>query len=333
MKHLLLLALAAAPAALIAQTEQTIIDRAQQPGAPALPPAQTGVTVAPGDVDAGNQRIAEPRALPFKLNLVYDAQVYYTDNVNLTPSDQPADYAVIVANTLAVRADFNSWAVGDALLTPSAGLTYQRYYHGVGSDDHEALDFDSYSVPLALRYRFGANWEATLGFTASAIYSLEGPPDYHHIYTSYTPSLSLRKLVGFSQNQILSFGGALSYSFTESDRDGIPPLFSYRENRNDKTEVSIDAAYYHLHGQWVFSPYARLSYSDYSHYQEGGFTDVDRRDLTGSLGLSVSYNFTSWVSARVFTSYDWRDPQGDSFVDYGYHTTNAGVGLTLNAAF
>lgn len=335
MKHLLLLALAATPAALLhAQTDQTIIDRAQQqPGPPALPASQTGATVSPADIDAGNQRIAEPRALPFKLNFVYDAQVYYTDNVNLVPSDQSANYAVIVANTLAVRADFNSWAIGDALLTPSAGITYQRYYHGVGSDNHKALDFDSYSIPLSLRYRFGANWEASLGFTASAIYSLEGPPDYHHIYTSYTPSLSLRKLIGLSQSQILSFGGSVSHSFTESDRDGIPPLFSYRENRNDKTDVSFDVAYYLLRGGWVISPYARLSYSDYAHYQEGGFNDVDRRDLTGSLGLSVSYNFTPWASARLFTSYDWRDPQGDSPVDYGYHSTNAGFGLTLSASF
>lgn len=334
MKHLLLLALAAAPAALLtAQTDQTIIDRAQQPAPPSLPSTQPATTVAPGDADAGNQRIAEPRRLPFKLHLVYDLQVYHTDNVNLVPDNQSEDYAIIVANTLAARADFNSVAVGDALLTPSAGLTYQRYYHGVGTDDHEALDFDSYSVPLSLRYRFGANWEATLGFTASAIYSLEGPPSYHRIYSACTPSLNLRKLVGLSQTNLVSFGAGLGYSFTESDRDGIPAFLSYREDRNDKLDVSADVAYYHLVGKWVVSPYARLVFSDYSHYQEAAFTDVERRDLTGSIGISATYNLTPWASARAFASYDWRNSEGNSPVDYGYKATNAGLGLTLTAAF
>jgi hypothetical protein len=334
MKHLLLLALFSAPAAvLIAQSDQTIIDRAQQPGAPVLPATQPSVSVAPGDADAGNQRIAEPRKLPFKLSFVYDAQAYYTDNVNLVPESQTEDHALIVAQTLAARAELRSHAVGDGLLTPLIGFNFQRYYHGVGSSDHESLDFDSYALPLSLRYRFGANWEATLGFTSSAIYSLEGPPEYNKIFRAYTPSLSLRKLVGLAQNRILSLGTGVSYAFTKADRDGIPAIFSFRDDRNDKMDLSIDAAYYHLLGKWVFSPYARVTYSDYSHYQEAAFNDVDRRDVTGSLGVSVSYNFTHWASARIFTSYDWRKPQGDSPVDYSYETANAGLGLTLSASF
>ena len=111
MKHLLLLALLGTPAALLtAQTGQTVIDRAQQPSAPSLPSAQSPVSVAPGDADAGNQRIAEPRTLPFKLYVAYDAQLYYTDNVNLVPSNVHADYAVIFANTLATRAAIRTHA-------------------------------------------------------------------------------------------------------------------------------------------------------------------------------------------------------------------------------
>lgn len=334
MKPIPLLALVLAPAAfLTAQTEQTIIERAQQPVAPSVPSAQSPVTVSPGDADAGNQRIAEPRKLPFKLYVAYDAQVYYTDNVNLVPSSQTEDYALVVANTLALRAEFKSWAVGNGLLTPSIGFSFQRFYHGVGSDDHEDLDFDSYNVPLSLRYRFGANWEATLGLATNAIYSLEGPPKYNRIFRSYAPSLSLRKLVSLGENRILSLGTSLGYSFTKADRDGIPALFSFRDDRNDKLDFSTDVAYYYLHGKWVVGPYVRLAYSDYSHYQEGAFNDVDRRDITGSVGLSVSHNFTPWSSARVFTSYDWRNPQGDSPVDYSYKTTNAGIGVTLSASF
>lgn len=341
MKPVFLLALLSAPAALLsAQTGQTIIDRSQQPAAPPVAPAETpGVVVTPGDADTGSQRIAEPREFPVRLSVAYDTQAYYTNNVRLVPDGTHENYAVVVANTLALRGDFKSSAVGGGVLTPSAGFNFQRFNHGVGSDDHRDLDFDAYSVPLSLRYRFGANWEATFGVAGSAVYSLEGPPKYHLIFRSYSPSLSLRKLIGLGQNHIVSLGAGLSYACTESDRDSVPSGFSaYRKDRNDKWDAAADVAYYYLRGNWVVSPYARLAYSDYLHYQETNLlpssaTDVDRQDLTGSIGLSVTYNFTSWASARAFTSYDWRESLGDKTFDYGYRNTNAGLGLSLSANF
>ncbi len=330
MKHVLLLALFAAPAALLTAQTETIIERAQQPAPPRAPAESGAAAVAPRDADAGTQRIAEPRKFPVKLSVAYDAQVYHTSNVNLVPSDTPQDEAVIIANTLALRAELKSWAAGDGIFTPSIGFNVQRFYHGVGSNDHKNLDFDSYSAPLTLRYRFGSNWEAAVALTGTSIYSLEGPPEYHRIFRSYAPSLSLRKLIGIRENQILSVGAGASYSVTKGDPD---TAIFFREDRNDKSDFSADIAYYYLRGKWVAGPYARLAFSDYAHYQEGGFVDVDRRDVTGSVGLSISYNLTSWASARVFTSYDWRNPQGPSTTDYSYTTTNAGLGLTLSASF
>jgi hypothetical protein len=331
MKHFALLILLAAPAAwLSAQTEQTIIDRAQQPGTPPTPPAQaTGPAVSPGDADSGNQRIAEPRKLPFKLYLAYDVQAYHTSNVNLAPSGFAKDDAVILANTLSGRAEFRSFAVGEGLLTPSAGLNIQRYHHGVGTNDFETLDFDAFSIPLTLRYRFGANWEATFGVTHTSIYSIN--PDHDRIFRSVTPALNLRKLISLGQNHLVSLGGGISYATTESNEAAA----LVREDRNDKWDYSIDAAYYYLKGKWVVSPYARLSYADYIHYEESlpAIVEVDRRDLTGSIGLSVSYNFTPWASARAFTSFDWRDSQGDDAFDYGYSNTNVGIGATFSASF
>jgi hypothetical protein len=51
------------------------------------------------------------------------------------------------------------------------------------------------------------------------------------------------------------------------------------------------------------------------------------------VGLSAAYNITPWATARAFTSYDWRKPQGDSFVDYSYETASVGLGLSLNVSF
>ncbi len=336
MKRLLLLAVActAPVSALLAQTaNDVIIDRVQQgtpPPAPAAP-ASNAAKDEKGDLDGGTQRLAETRKLPFKLTVSYDLQVYYTTNVFLTPHDTVE--AVIVANTLATSAEFNSFAVGQTLVTPTVGLVYQRYNHALGTGDQarKNLDFDAYSIPLALRVRYGNNWEFGLGVTATAVYGLEGPPRYDLTYKAVTTAASVRKLISLSQNQIISFGGSIGYSKTDAPSPSGP--LGYNDDRNDKIDTTLDAGYYYLKDRWVFGPYARLTYSDYMHYQEGGFTDVNREDILGSLGLSVSYNLTPWAVARATTSYDWRKPEGNSFVDYTYKAGNIGLGLSLNASF
>jgi hypothetical protein len=338
MKHLLSLALLTASAALLsAQSEQTIIDRSQQPGAPARPETVPSTTVNPADVDSGTQRIAEPRKWPFKLSLVYDGQVYLSNTVRLAAPGTGADDAVVFANTFAARADFKSWAPGDGLLTPSVGLVHQRFYHGVGENDFKDLDFASYSLPLSLRYRFGANWEASASFTTTGVYNLS---DNHQIFRSYSPAVGLNKLISISENQLISLGTGLSFSATQSDRDGTPAGFTpFRDDRNDKWDGSLNAAYYYLMDPWTFSAYGTLVYSSYLHYQETNIaplaaTNVDRKDITGSIGISASYTITPWATARVFTSVDWRNPQGDNQpVDYGYHNTNLGLGITLSASY
>ncbi|HTJ78231.1 MAG TPA: hypothetical protein VL357_04480 [Rariglobus sp.] len=336
MKRLFLLAtFATAPMGmLIAQTaNDVIIDRVQQPPPPTAPTAKEAAAAKDekGDLDGGTQRLAETRKLPFKLTFGYDLQVYYTSNVFLAPN-KPID-SVIVANTLATTAEFNSLAVGQTLMTPTVGLVYQRYNHALGSDDQlrQNLDFDAYSIPLALRVRYGNNWEFGLGVTATAVYSLEGPPSYGLTYKSITTAASARKLISLGQHQVLSFGGSIDYVKTDA---AVPTgALGYRADRNDKIDANIDAGYYYIKDRWVFGPYARLTYSDYIHYQEAGFNDVNREDIVSSIGLSVSYNINSWAVARATTSYDWRKPEGNSFVDYSYKTANIGLGLSLSASF
>jgi hypothetical protein len=338
MKHLLSLALLTASAAVLpAQSEQTIIDRAQQPGAPARPDTPAGTTVNSADVDSGTQRIAEPRKLPFKLNVVYDGQFYLANNIRLAAPGTGSADAVVFASTLAARADFKSWAPGNGLLTPSVGLVYQRFFHGVGENRFKDLDFASYSLPISLRYRFGANWEASASFTTTGVYNLS---DNHQIFRSYSPAVGINKLISLGQNQLISLGAGISFSATQSDRDGTPAGFTaFRDDRSDKWDGSLNAAYYYMRDAWTFSAYGTLIYSSYLHYQESNIaplaaTNVDRLDITGSIGLNASYTLTPWATARIFTSIDWRNPQGDNQpVDYGYHNTNLGLGITLSANY
>ena len=335
MKYPLLFALLAAPAALFAaDASQTIIDRAQQAAPrPAAPTAPAGIEVSPGDLDAGNQRVAQRREVPFKLSFSSDTQVYYTDNLQLASPGTAKEDAFVFAQTLALNGQFRSLALGESMLTPSIGLAYQRFHHGLGEGkDFSSSDFDSYSVPAGLRYRFGANWEAAFTVTGSSVYGNDPATNYHEILRSCTIGLNLRKLFSLSDKQIISCGTGFGYTVSKADVSEIDPSIAYRDDRNDKCDYSADLGYYYMLGSWVIGPTARLSYSDYLHYQEAAFNDVNRRDLAASFGLSVSYNLKPWASARVFSSYDVRKPQGDDS-GYEYTSKTLGLGLSLSAEF
>jgi hypothetical protein len=328
MKRLLLPALLLLACTAQAQTNESVIDRSQSPKAPAAP--NTTATTAKaegGDLDAGTQRVAQRRGFPIKLFLSYDAQLYFTNNVYLSPRD-PVD-AVILAHTVSIRAESPAIAIGKGLLTPSLSFNYQHYNHGIGANDalRRSLDFDSYSLPFNLSYSFGNNWEADLSFTPSAIYRLNGTPNYHLIYRSYTPALSLRKIVSLGSNKILSFTAGTDYAFTDAGTASTPTI---GEHRNDKYDFSANAGFYYLKGKWVLGPYASVTRSIYRQYEEFGPTSVNRRDTTCSIGASATYNINSWVSARVFTSFDWRNSTSEL---YTYDAANAGVGASLSASF
>lgn len=337
----LLLGLSLGASASFAQDANTsIIDRAQQPAPPSVPrsPTDTAQPLGIEGEDIGVQRIAEPRKFPVKLFLDADTQVYYTDNVLLQPDSNPQSNsdAVIFATTFSVRAETPSKPFANGLITPSIGLVYQRYYHGLASGDpaRDDLDFDSYSIPLTLRFRNQSGWDASIGLTAGAIYRLNSAENYQNIYRNLTPSATLRKSIGLTKTQLVSVGATLAYSQTWADTPG--GLFNFRDDRNDKVDLSGDIAYYYIRGRWVLNAYGRAAFADYLHYQEAGNRDVNRRDTTLGLGASATYTITPWASARIFTSTDWRlsnQDGGASPDNYTYQSSNLGVGLSLSASF
>lgn len=323
--------------------QQPIIDRAGQgTPTPAVPPAGETAPAAPvrlADEDAGVQRVAEPRRLPFRVSASIDEQLYVTNNVFLAPdgeADAGAD-ATILASTFFLQIEGLPSAVGTGLLTPSAGFAYQRYLHGLTTHDAaiEDLDFDSFSFPLGVSYRFGRGWEAAAGFSIGSLYSARGEPDYELIYRSRTATLGLRKVTELAKNTVLVAGGGIGYSDTWTSLRDVPAPLGYRDDRNDRIDISADAALYRFSGAWTLSPFVRALLADYAHWQEGAFADHDRRDLTLAAGFSASLAFESWGSLRFFVGYDLRDSNldGGSGPDYTYDAGTLGGGLTFRLRY
>ena len=285
------------------------------------------------------QRVAEPRRLPFRVTAWLDSQIYTTSNVFLSADGavDAGENATVSATTVFLKAEVLPIAVGRTLLTPSVGFSYQRYLHGLGGDKPaiEDLDFDSYSLPIALNCRFGRGWEASASYVVGSLYSVRGAPDYELIYRSRTAALGLRKLSELGKNTVIIAGAGVSYSDTWTSLRDVPATLGYRDDRNDKLEAALDLSLYRFVGAWTFAPYARLAWSDYTHWQEGAFTDYDRRDLTVGGGLSVSYAFAPWGSVRVFGGYDLRDSNldGGSGPDYTYGAGTLGGGVSVRLQY
>lgn len=328
---------------LAAQTSgDTIIDRARQgaPSAPASAPAQEAAPAAPGaDTDAGTQRVAEPRKLPFRASASVDEQLYVASNVFLESKDSPANDtgALVSTTTVAFRVDTLPVVIGEGQLTFSAGLVWQRFLHGLATSDQaiEALDFDSYSLPVGATYRWGRGWEVAASLAVGSLYSIGDSPSHELLYRSHTPSLALRKLTRLSEGLLASLGAGISYSDTWTSLHEVPAFpvdARYRDDRNDRVDASLDAALYAFDGPWTLSPSLRLAQGHYLHWQENGFNSQDRDDFSASFGLSLSYAFGDRGSARAFATYDIRESSG-GVIDYDYAAGTAGVGFSLALRF
>ena len=326
--------------------QQPIIDRAGQ-GTPTSPAPASGEAALPSrgtDEDAGVQRVAQPRKLPFRVSATFDEQLYVTNNVFLAADGAPdaGEDATILASTFLLRVEGLPSAVGRGLLVPSLGFGYQRYLHGLSTNDPgiEALDFDSFSLPLSVAYRFGHGWEASAGFTIGSLYSVRGDPSYELLYRTHTGTLALRKVTEVAKNTLFVAGGSLGYSDTWTSLRNVPSALAYRDDRNDKAEYSLDAALYRFAGAWTFSPFVHLTYTDYVHWQEGGHEDFDRADLSFGAGVSASFAFKTWGSVRAFVGYDLRGSTLDGSLsgstvepDYTYDAGTLGAGLTLSLRY
>ena len=339
MSRSLALVLATATALPLAAQNTSIIDRANQgaPAASAPVPAAEAAPTSPGaGSDSGIQRVAEPRRLPFRVSASFDEQLYTTSNVFLVPDGNAASHtgALVSTTTLATGIDTYPVVVGEGRLSFSADLAWQRNHHGLATSSPaiEDLDFESYSLPLAASYRWGRGWEATASLTVGSLYSVKDAPSHELIYRSTVPALTLRKLTRLSEHLLATTGLGISYADTKASLHDVPTFFAYRDDRNDRVDVSIDAALYAIRGPWTLSPSVRLVNGHYLPWQEGNFTSYDRDDLTASAGLSLSYSFADWGSARAFATYDLRESSG-GITDYDYDSGAAGVGLNLSLRF
>lgn len=293
----------------LAQTPITQnVDRAQllrnqQPGlrddSPSTGEGANGEAVAsPNDPDLGEQAILK-RADDYQpWTIVVAAPISYTSNVALA----------------------NSGEEGDALFTPSFGISYapritktlfanfsigQQYFY---YDRFSELNFGSFDARAGLSYNLPQFHNLSLH--ADYVYNrLTSDDSFDEFFSSHSLNFGAEMPFRFGRAQQLSVGAELSFNLA-SDPD--------EPGRHD---FSFFAAYSaNVTRSLSLSAVARLAVRDY--------TETDRTDVSGVFALSANYRFTKWLSVSASASYAINDSNLDVF-DYEVANIGGAVAVTF----
>ncbi len=251
-----------------------------------------------------------------------DSQYYYTSNMLLT-EQRPQDTTILV-NTVQVALAPTAFDVAGGKLSPRLGFRYQWYNYGLDktSNGYNNFDFDVETVFSDVRYQFGDNFYAGVGFEWNRLLNHEGPTsDYAEFYKEYVPNWVFGKYFPISDSMMVSVEYFGYYHFTNVDPIGLTPYYI-----NDRLDEGLRVSYtQELIPDLYLQPFIRFQYSDYVNEPLG------RNEYLWSAGCSFSYNITKWATARTFVTYDKKDSDNPIYADYS--NINAGGGVTLTVSF
>jgi hypothetical protein len=271
--------------------------------------------------DVGPQSILriKPRRTLFEAGV--DSELYYTSNVFLEEEANGVDLTdtTVLVNTVHLDLAPLPYVVGPGRLEPRVGFRYTWFNYGIGDNRGQLndFDFDEQTAYLQLRYQLRGGWVFDLGFEWSNLTDHE-PNYFDRFYTEYVPRWAVARQIALTESRYFTFGYEGAYRF--SDTDDAPD-----SKVNDRTDQVLFARYTHgFTPRLILQPYYRFQYSRYT--QNDG-----RDDYTQTTGCSVYYAIASWLSVRVFGTYERRDSDDRLVPDY--HKYDGGLGLSLIGRF
>ncbi len=268
--------------------------------------------------DVGPQRILRLNPRPDYFDVLFDSQVFYTDNANYSQAPYMVGSTVYVNTAQAAFAP-PAWNLGPGKLSLAAGLASQWYNYG--NENLTSLDFDAQTVFTDGKYTLG-NWQFNLGASYTR---LVNQSDYgHETYREFLPEIGAQRVFPINDKMLFAVGDQLEYHFTK-----VPSEFESRPDINDRLDdtLYLTFSWQITHGL-ILQPYYRFQYS---HYQRNTLLDGDRNDFLHTFGVTLVYYFNQDVSLRTFLNYNRK--QTDDPLTPEYHEFEGGIGAALEFKF
>jgi hypothetical protein len=270
------------------------------------------------NLDVGPQHILRlaPRHLYF--DVLFDSQVFYTDNANFA-NDPNMIGSTVFVNTLQAAITPPDIKLGNGAIATSVGASSQWYNYE--NNRISALDFDAQTIFLAARYTIG-KWQ----FGVSGNYTrLITQPNYDvETYHELLPAITIQRVFPINDQMLIAIGNQASYHFSDT-----PSSLGNRTDINDRFDDAATLTFsWQILPRLVLQPYYRFQYSL---YRFNSTQTSDRNDYLQTVGVSLVYNFNRFASARAFFNYN-RKQSNDPF-PVGYLEFGGGIGLSLNLKF
>lgn len=268
-------------------------------------------------MDVGPQRILRLKPRSTYFDLLFDSQVFFTDNANF--AQEPFNIASpVFVNT--VQASFAPPAskLGPGQFAATIGLASQWYNYG--DNRLESLDFDAQTLFIGGKYTLG-KWQFSVGANLTR---LANQNNYDETYREFMPNLGVQRVIPLNNRMFFSIGDLVDYHLTR-----VPSVAGSRTDINDRLDNIASLTFtWQLNDHLIVQPYYHFQYS---YYQHNTLATSDRNDGLQGFGFTAAYYFNKSISARAFWNYN-RKQSDDNFTP-AYHEMNGGLGLTLEIKF
>ena len=270
----------------------------------------------PGEnIDVGPQHILRqtPRHLYF--DVLFDSQVFTTDNANYAAGSSAVS-SVVFVNTVQAALTPPVFELGDGKVATAVGIASQWYNYG----NINSLDFNAETAFASAKYTIH-NWQIGIGLNLTR---LVNQVNYHETYREFLPNLGVQRVIPLNDRMFFAVGDLIDYHLTE-----VPGTFGTRIDINNRLDDIASVTFtWQPTRHLLIQPYYRFQYSYYEYDSLGNYS---RNDYLQSFGVTAAYYFNANVSVRAFFNYNRR--QSSDPITPDYLEMNGGPGITLDIKF
>ncbi len=204
--------------------------------------------------DVGPQRILRLNPKHLYFDLVFDSQVFFSDNANYAQAPFSIASSVFVNTVQAAFAPPAS-PLGTGKIAYAIGVASQWYNYG---DNRLApLDFNAQTVFASSKYSLD-KWQLGVGVNLTR---LVNQGDYSETYREFMPNFGVQRVIPLNDQMFFSVGDLVDYHLTE-----VPSVAGSRTDINDRLDNVASLTFtWQATRHLIFQPYYRFQYSYYQH--------------------------------------------------------------------